>query len=301
MTSPALAPWIERPFGLVSLREIIAAMTDQDEWPTNELILGPLANALYGIGRVESGRLSPTDTIGVAVMLENAADSLSGWGFAATAGAFRDLAEMIQAHVTQGATHLYGPERVPLFAALARNTLMRELEALVFLPIRPGESRYYREPLRGWQEVLERFPGALSDIEEAGKCFALARYPASVFHCMQVMEHGLLALGEFMQIADPKSGFTAVANALQRIKDKKYPDLTDFEKEHFAFFEQMHGSIQAAKDSWRNKINHAQGAPRLMTADFSEAVALEIYMATRGFMRRLATEMPRPRKRRWPL
>ena len=138
------------------------------------------------------------------------------------------------------------------------------------------------------------------DIEEAGKCFALGRYPAAVFHCMQVMEHGLVALGEFMEIADPKSGFTAVANALQRVKDKKHQDRTDFEKEHFAFFEQMHGSVQAAKDAWRNKINHAQGAPRLMTADFSPAVAQEIYIATRGFMRRLATDLPQSRGR-WGL
>jgi hypothetical protein len=33
----------------------------------------------------------------------------------------------------------------------------------------------------------------------------------------------------------------------------------------------------------------------LMTADFSPAVAIEIYMATRAFMRRLATDLPKKR------
>ena len=117
----------KNPFRLALLKEIIATMTDQDEWPTNEILFGPLANALYGLGRLENGGLTPQDTIGIAVILNNAADSLSGWGFAATEGAFRDLAEMIEAHVTRGKEHLYGPGQVPTFITMARKALMLEL------------------------------------------------------------------------------------------------------------------------------------------------------------------------------
>lgn len=105
-------------------------------------------------------------------------------------------------------------------------------------------------------------------------------------------------LGEFIQVSDPKSGFTAVASALQRMKAKQYQDLTDFEREHFSFFEQMNGSVQAIKDAWRNKVSHAQGRAVLMSADFSAAVAQEIYVATRGFMRRLASDLPLSRNPR---
>lgn len=273
-------------------------MTDLDKWPTDRIILGPVANALYAIGRLERGDLSATDVIGVSFFLTNAADSLEVSGFARTVSAFRDLAQLIEDHVVQGRTPLYGPASVPTFATRARQSLMHDLEARVLVPIAPDHARYYLEPRRDWEAVIGRFPETTVDIEEAGKCFALGRNGAAVFHCMQVMEHGLIALGEFMQISDPKSGFTTVSNALRRIKERKYSDLTEFEKEHFAFFEQTHGSVQAVKDAWRNKINHAQGAPRLLTADFSEAVAMEIYIATRGFMRRLATEMPTKRRRR---
>jgi hypothetical protein len=274
-------------------------MTERDDWPTNEIILGPLANALYGVGRLESGPISAKDVIGIAFFLNQAAESLSLWGFAATGGAFRTLAEMIEAHVTQGASHFYGPEQVPMFAMMARQSLMHELEARVFFPVDSADAHYYREPRRDWESVTGRFPETIGDIEEAGRCYALKRYAACVFHCMQIAEHGLLALGEFMQLEDPKSGFTAVSNGLQRIKTRKYSDLTEFEQEHFAFFEQMNASVQAIKDAWRNKVNHAQGKLALMTTDFTPAVAIEIYMATRGFMRRLATELPNSPKQGW--
>ena len=76
------------------------------------------------------------------------------------------------------------------------------------------------------------------------------------------------------------------------MNDKKWTDLTAFEQKHFAFFEQMNGSVHAIKDAWRNKVHHAQGITTLIDPDFSQAIAQEIYMATRGFMRRLATDLP---------
>ena len=164
MTRLAEAPWVSDPFGLVSPKEIIATMTDSTEWPSDEIILGPLANALYGIGRLEMGRLSAKDVIGVSFFLKNAADSLSGWGFAATAGAFRDLAELSEGHVIQGANPLHGPEQIPVFAAAARQSLMHELQARVFLPVDPSAARYYREPRRDWEEVIERFPDTVMSL-----------------------------------------------------------------------------------------------------------------------------------------
>jgi hypothetical protein len=57
----------------------------------------------------------------------------------------------------------------------------------------------------------------------------------------------------------------------------------------------MHGATEALKSAWRNKISHAQGSLTLMTEDFSPDIAEEIMIASRSFMRRLATEMPNDR------
>jgi hypothetical protein len=223
--------------------------------------------------------------IAIEVMVELAGDDLERFGLKVAAKATRDVLRAIKGEMPIN--------NLGTYITIARQSLMQELESRVFVPIAPDYARFYREPKRDWDEVIERFPDTISDIEEAGKCYALARYAASVFHSMQIMEHGLLALGVFMQVADPKSGFTAVANALQKIKNTKYTGLSEFERNYFAFFEQMNASVQAVKDAWRNKVNHAQGKLILMTTDFSPAVAIEIYMATRAFMRRLATELPK--------
>ena len=291
MTPRAEAPWITNPFGLVSLKEIVALMTGSNDWPTDQIILGPLANAMYGLRALEGG-LSPKDVVGVAFFLENAASSLDGWGFAVTSQSFRDLARLVEGHVVQGRTPLHGPETIPMFIAMARQSLMSELAAHVFISVDSSDARYYAEPRRDWEAVIERFPQSVSDIEEAGRCYALRRYAGCVFHCMQVVEHGLLALGTFMGVTDPKSGFTAVSNELTRVLGIKYQDRSDFQRQHYEFFEQINGTVQAMRSAWRNKIDHAQGVAHLMTADFTPHVAMEIYMATRGFMRRLATEMP---------
>jgi hypothetical protein len=106
------------------------------------------------------------------------------------------------------------------------------------------------------------------------------------------MEIGLIELGKFMSIPDPKSGFTAVCNELRRVLDKKYDTLTEFEKANRPFFEQIYGTTEALKNAWRNKISHAQQKLVLLTVDFTPEVAEEILFATRAFMRRLAEDMP---------
>ena len=171
--------------------------------------------------------------------------------------------------------------------------LVDEFEGRFFLSLNTDEAEYYLCPFKGWENIIARFPDAQSDIEEMSKCFALSRYAAAVFHSVNVIECGLLDLGKFLIIADPKSGWTAVSNKLDTLVSKtKFPDLDPAFQATFPFLEQVHGTVAALKNAWRNKISHAQGKLTVMTADFRPEVAEEIMKATRAFMRRLATEMP---------
>jgi hypothetical protein len=154
------------------------------------------------------------------------------------------------------------------------------------------EEEYYECWRKGWERIIGRFPDTVGDIEEAQKCFAFSRYPATVFHSIQVVEVGLIELGKFINVADPKSGWTAVANELKKIVSRKREDLSDFEKHHFQFIEQVQGTVEALKNAWRNKVSHVQGKIVLMTSDFSPEVAEEILFASRAFMRRLAEGIP---------
>jgi hypothetical protein len=55
----------------------------------------------------------------------------------------------------------------------------------------------------------------------------------------------------------------------------------------------MNTQVQAMKFAWRNKVNHVDGKLVVIKPEFTPDMAEEIMMASRGFMRRLATEMPK--------
>lgn len=143
------------------------------------------------------------------------------------------------------------------------------------------------------EEAVKRFPEIVGNVEEMSKCFALSRYAASVFHALRAVEGGLIHLGVFLKVPDPKSGWTAVTSRLSTVVVKtNYKALPRNFKKCYPFLEQMHGVTEALKSAWRNKISHVQGSLTLMTEDFSPDIAEEIMIASRSFMRRLATEMP---------
>ncbi len=168
-----------------------------------------------------------------------------------------------------------------------------EINSQFFAYIPPNRATYYVKPHEGWEEIIERFPNTLDDVEEARKCFALDRFAAAVFHGTQIIEVGLIELGTFIGLNDPKSGWTAVTNRLDKIVNKtKHEDRTSFEQKNIAFLEQLFGTVVGLKNAWRNKISHAQGKLVLMTAQFSPEITEEILFAVRAFMRRLATGLP---------
>lgn len=171
--------------------------------------------------------------------------------------------------------------------------LMDEMLHTCFLALNPEETNEYDVWRDGWEVILQRFPDVTRDVEESRKCKALQRYAAAVFHSTQVIEIGLLALGKFIGVSDPHSGWTAVTNELTRIVVKTgHEKRTPFQNAHFPFLEQMHGTVEALKNAWRNKISHAQQRLVLLTSDFTPEVTEEILLATRAFMRRLATDLP---------
>jgi len=173
-----------------------------------------------------------------------------------------------------------------------RGRLIDEMESKSFWELSTRERQYYEQPRKGWDVVISRFPDSVTDIEEASKCFALSRYAAAVFHSLQVVEIGLIDLGRVIVATDPQTGWNATTKRLKEILAIKYPDRTPFQEQHSQFLEQISATIEVLKSAWRNKISHAQNSLILLTSDFTPEVAEEILLASRSFMRRLATEAP---------
>lgn len=173
-----------------------------------------------------------------------------------------------------------------------RGRLIDEMKETIFFSLSALEGNYYCRPQHGWEEIISRFPDVRADVEEAHKCFALSRYAATTFHSLQIVEFGLIELGVFINVTDPKSGWTAVTGRLSAILKKPYKERTDFERANHDFLEQLQGTTEALKNAWRNKVSHAQGKLTVLTPDFAPEIAEEILFASRAFMRRLAEGLP---------
>ena len=97
-----------------------------------------------------------------------------------------------------------------------RGRLVDETANREFFVMTLKEADLFVTPRQGWELAIERFPDIVDDVEEASKCFAPSRYAACVFHAVQISEAGLIELGTFLKVADPRSGWTAVSNALSK-------------------------------------------------------------------------------------
>ena len=120
----------------------------------------------------------------------------------------------------------------------------------------------------------------------------MERYAAAVFHNLQVVEIGLIELGRVLVVTDPQTGWNATTKKLNTVLNTKYPSRTPFQQQHQKFLEQIAATIEMLKSAWRNKVSHAQDKLVLLRTDFTPAIAEEILIASRSFMRRLATEAP---------
>lgn len=107
----------------------------------------------------------------------------------------------------------------------------------------------------------------------------------------------MVALGKHINAADPKRGWDATSRRLADLVNGGHGKLPTSLSGEFQFLEQVNQCVQTMKHAWRNKVNHVEGRLTVLATDFTPEIAEEIMMASRGFMRRLAAEMPKQQQR----
>src|ERR1039458_7956361 len=170
-------------------------------------------------------------------------------------------------------------------------TLRREMRTVLFLSVTARNAEWYNSPLKDWETVVERWPKVTCDITESSKCFALDRFAGSIFHILLVAEFGVIQVGNLLGVSGDKPGWGCVQR-LEQILDKPYKSRAPLEQEHSALLENIVPMIIAIKDSSRHKIMHVDNKLAWLDADFSPQIASEVISSTRGFMRRLAKDLP---------
>lgn len=128
--------------------------------------------------------------------------------------------------------------------------------------------------------VSTKFPGVAFEIEEAGKCLALGRATACVFHLMRTLEVALEAVRVCLGLPKPSNpNWGAILTSI----DSKITSLGKQWPER-AFFQDVHAQLDIIRRAWRNSTMHVSN---VYTADEARV----LFDATKGFMDKVASRM----------
>ena len=165
--------------------------------------------------------------------------------------------------------------------------LVDELKLRHFLAVDVARTHHYEqeEPLFGAQ-VASTFPSTAYDIAEAGKCYALYRSTACVFHLMRVLEIGLRIFADRFGIPSDHTNWHNIIEGIEKAVRNMASDParpTDW-KDQQEFFSQAASHFMVLKDAWRNYTAHAR-------VKYTDEEAEMLIMNVRGFMQKLATRL----------
>jgi hypothetical protein len=197
------------------------------------------------------------------------------------------LIERMRKELGFSVTHAHISSR---FAELiARMGDEAQLTACLIIP--RDRAQYYEDkPLFGL-EVNDRFPSAILDISEAGKCLACGRGTATVFHLMRVMEVGLKTVAGALAIPYAPSWESYLKQINDRIAVKHKSKGIRWKRDE-PFFRDVAAHLQTIKLAWRNPTMH-------IVNHYDRDAAMDVFNAVKTFMRHLATRFhePKPKMR----
>jgi hypothetical protein len=156
-----------------------------------------------------------------------------------------------------------------------------DLSERLFLAVPREAQRLYApaEPLFG-KAVEAKFPKMSEDIAEAGKCLALQRSTACVFHLMRVMERGVQYFGDELgvQLVEQKVWQIILDGITSRIRK------LDAKKSRTTKLAAAASHLYNVKIAWRNEVMHPKQT-------YTNEEAGDIYRNVRTFICDLAESL----------
>lgn len=231
----------------------------------------------------------------IATRLENLKRECDGLGLEFSSKAIARMVSDIRHELGHATDSSAG--RIPLSAAFehefseVRSRIADEMSSASFFCISGKHSERYRNPLHGWELIVDRFPSVRNEIEEASKCSAVGRTTATVFHLMRVMERGLAAIGRDLKIKKQNPTWDAILGAVdgklnpKPRSGKPAPKRRRRSRVHEQFIAESTVHLRAVKVAWRNPVMHK------VENVYDDARADEVYSYVQSFMRHLATRL----------
>lgn len=152
------------------------------------------------------------------------------------------------------------------------------------LMLNPGRGALYEpnSPLWG-PDIRARFPKACFDIDESGKCLAVGRYTASVFHLMRAVEIALKAIGKSLGIKPPprNDNWGIWLGAIKDAITKRGQDRAWVDKD---YYQDIYQRLDSVKDASRNPTMHVETI-------YPEEEAEILFRITELLFRKIASRM----------
>ncbi|NTJ64796.1 hypothetical protein G6M50_27750 [Agrobacterium rhizogenes] len=180
------------------------------------------------------------------------------------------------------------PEHLEELLTDFRNRLYDALKRPRFLVLNARERSLFEPgaPHFG-ADVPVKFDSISYDIDEAGKCLALGRGTASVFHSLRCLEATIRAISRSLKIPDPTKGpDRSWANALRKIKeemDRRWPPSGRLSGDG-RLFEDIYAALAAIQNPWRNATMH-------LDQKYTEEEAKHIFEVVGGLIRKVASRL----------
>jgi hypothetical protein len=195
---------------------------------------------------------------------------------------FKELHEAGTSHPSQGQRAIAVIDEVSF-------NIQEELKEHLFFVVPATRKQWFDEDDKGLfgEAVSITFPESTPEIAEAGRCFALARWTASVFHLMRALELALhkwaleLGVDQFnaLELENWKNILDAARKKIEGLEQQPKSIAKDAELQYYG---ETRAHFLAVKDAWRNHVAHARER-------YDEGRAQSILTHAREFMQLLAT------------
>lgn len=152
-----------------------------------------------------------------------------------------------------------------------------QADSLKVLYIERGKTAFWIDPESGWEDVIKQWPDTAYDIVEAGKCLALDRPTAAVFHLARIGERGLRdACKKYLPPAYlPLAGFETMGAYFRGIDDYAKPAPQPLGAVKLSEAAELFRPI---KNIWRDDVMHCN-------AKYTEEEARVCYYAIQNMLK----------------
>lgn len=158
--------------------------------------------------------------------------------------------------------------------------LADELHRRKFLYVAEELVQYYEGAAGLFGKVEKKFPKAVGDLNEAGKCLAIGQRTACVFHLSRAMEVAVRRLSRRLNVTiTPQTTWRVMTGAMHD-KIKAKPEKTKAQKRKKNDWEAARTNLHHVGSVWRNRTMHP-------AALYTQSQALDVFRATRVFMTEL--------------